>query len=57
MKNKMLEELCTFADECAESNYGDFPICRRDYVDCVHYPKIIARKIGEYNKDRIEVLK
>jgi len=50
MKNKMLEEICTLADECVTSNYGAFPICRRNYIDCVHYHRIIARKIEEYNK-------
>ena len=50
MKNKMLEEICTFAEECAESDYGNFDICKRDYIDCVHYQRIIARKIEEYNK-------
>ena len=50
-KNKMLEEVCTFADECITSNYGKFEICRGDYINCVHYQKIIARKIEEYNEN------
>jgi len=58
MKNKMLENICTFADECGVSNYGAFPICCQDYVDCEEYQKIIARRIEAYNEEnRIEVLK
>ena len=57
MKNNMLEEICTFADECVVSNYGAYPICQQDYIDCVYYQRTIARKIEEYNKDKIEVLK
>lgn len=58
MKNKMLEEVCTFADECINGNFGDFEICRGEYIDCEHYQKIIARKIEEYNeKYGNEVLK
>lgn len=49
MKNKMLEEVCTFADECITGNFGDFEICKRNYIDCVYYQRIIARKIEEYN--------
>ena len=37
--------------------FGDYPICSQNYIDCKHYQKIIAKKIEEYNKDRIEVLK
>lgn len=55
---KLLEDLCTFADECATSNYGNFEICKKDYVNCVHYQRTIARKIEEYNeKNREEKLK
>lgn len=60
MKNNMLEKICTFADECITGNFGDFEICKRDYIDCVYYQRIIARKIEEYNKkygNGIEVLK
>jgi len=57
MKNKMLEDICTFADECVTVKFGDYPICHENYIDCVYYQRIIARKVEEYNKDRIEVLK
>lgn len=52
MKNNMLEDLCTFADECAESDYGSFEICKKDCIDCVYYQRIIARKMEEYNEKR-----
>ena len=49
MTNNMLEEICTFVDECDVGSFGDYPICRGDYIDCIHYMEIIARKIEEYN--------
>ncbi len=58
MKNKMLEEICTFADECNTGKFGNYPICRENYIDCEHYQKMIAQKIEEYNnKKNIKVLK
>ena len=50
MKNKMLEEICTFADECSFSDYGSFDICTQTYIDCKQYQEIIAQKVEEYNK-------
>lgn len=52
MKNKMLEELCTFANECSTSDYGNFEICKGEYIDCEFYKKIIAQKIEDYNEKR-----
>lgn len=45
----MLEEICTFADECVIRKGGDFEICKKDYIDCVYYQRIITRKMEEYN--------
>lgn len=56
-KNKMLEEICTFAEDCVTGSYGAYPICSENYIDCEHYQRIIAKRLEKYNKDRIEVLK
>lgn len=34
---KSLEQLCSFAESCAESDYGDEEICRSDYQACESY--------------------
>lgn len=52
MKDKMLEEICTFAQECALSNYGSLEVCKEDYINCIFYQKYIAKKLEEYNKER-----
>jgi len=51
-KNKMLEEICTFAGECEIGSYGSYEICTGNYIDCVFYQKIIAQKIEEYDEIR-----
>lgn len=56
MKNK-LEKICTFAEECSESDYGSLEICKEDYVDCEVYKKIIKQKSRKYQNEKISKYK
>ena len=50
---KTLEQLCSFAETCVESNYGNEEVCVNDYSDCKIFNNKLKDEIENYSVPKL----